>query len=120
MAHKAFALVPATWQREDLNGNTPRCPICGAVPKAKNHLHVGANDVYGRAGEKDSDGLLNLNLAEWLHFPRVLRIKRFVGIRGLSCRVGAFLAEKVSEGHLWALVMLQDIHHELTGLRGRL
>jgi hypothetical protein len=52
--------------------------------------------------------LLAAGVVDWLLFPRVLRLKRTVPLRGLSSKVGAYLAIQVQKGRVWARVMLAD------------
>jgi len=49
--------------------------------------------------------MLASGVAEAL-YPRVLRLKRTVPLRGLSAKTGEYLALKVYEGRSWARVML--------------
>lgn len=94
---RTFCLVPHHWTPEDVNSR--RC-------RDRSHLHLSYRE------QKD---LLESGLAEWLCFPRVLRLKRQAGIRGLSCRVGAELAVAKQKRKLWAEIMIREIFRRLEG-----
>ena len=91
MARRNFCLVNAHWTSSDVQ--THRC-FDGS------HAHV---------SREERNELLAGGLAEWLLFPRVLRLKRTVSLRGLSCKVGEYLATQVQLGHAWARVMVAGI-----------
>jgi hypothetical protein len=73
------------------------------------HYHVSREEAYDmeRRGE-----------AEWLQEPLSRRAKGVLrilqanyGLRGLSCKMGATLAEALRNKETWAQVMLKDIRH---------
>ena len=98
MARK-LCLVPNWWTPEDIPGRR-----CGD----RSHMHVSF---------REKKELLEANLAEWLLFPRVLRFKRQLSLRGLSCRVGGELACAHYERQLWANLMIREIFQRPDRLR---
>ena len=99
MARKNFCLVPAFWSREELQRHR-----CG-------------DGSHGHLTLAQRNELLEHGVVEWLLFPRVLKLKRQMGLRGLSCRVGARLAEGVERREPWALVMLAEVRGEMESRR---
>ncbi len=90
MARRNFCLVPAHWTPREVQEH--RCD----------------DGSHGHITLAERNELLGAGLADWLAFPRVLRMKRTVPLRGLSCKVGAYLALQVQLGRTWARVMLAD------------
>jgi len=90
MARRNFCLVGAHWTPSEVQAH--RCD----------------DGSHGHITREERNELLAAGLAEWLAFPRVLRLKRTVPLRGLSCKVGAYLATQVHLGRAWARVMLAD------------
>lgn len=90
MARRVFCLVAAHWTPTEVQ--THRCD----------------DGSHGHITREERNELLSAGLAEWLAYPRVLRLKRTVPLRGLSCKVGAYLATQVQKGRAWARVMLAD------------
>jgi len=73
------------------------------------HYHVSREEAYDMERRGD---------AEWLREPKSRRdkgvlqiLKKNYGLRGLSCKVGATLAEGLRNKETWARVMLKDIRH---------
>ena len=95
MARKNFCLVPAFWSRDELQRH--RC----------------SDGSHGHLTLAQRNELLEHGVVEWLLFPRVLKLKRQIGLRGLSCKVGGRLAVGVERRELWALVMLAEVRGEM-------
>ena len=88
MARRTFCLVGAHWTACDVQAH--RCDD-------GSHSHI---------TREERNELLAADLADWLAFPRVLRLKRTVPLRGLSSKVGEYLATQVQQGRAWARVMV--------------
>jgi hypothetical protein len=94
---KRYCLVPATWNLADCSAHS-----CGDG----SHVHLSRAQLW----DLEADGLI-----EWMHRPAnrhdkgIVQLRRLVGTRGLSARVGAVLAEAVRLRLDWALLMLSDI-----------
>jgi hypothetical protein len=91
MARRNVCLVPAHWTPAEVQAH--RC-------SDGSHIHV----TYAERAE-----LLAAGVAAWLVYPRVLRMKRTVPLRGLSAKTGAYLASQVRAGRAWARTMLAQI-----------
>jgi hypothetical protein len=97
MSYKRYCLVRPSWTPDDCARHT-----CDD----RSHIHLSRSQLA--ALEAD-------DLVEWLHQPvnrhdkGIVRLRRLLPARGLSCRVGAELAEAVQRGLAWARVMLADI-----------
>jgi hypothetical protein len=90
--------------------------LYGAVDRATAARQIG---LLGAAYTGHRDSLLARGDIEWLCFPGVLRIVEpaystkatQITIRGLSCRVGPYLAQKLRQRTGWAEVFLADMYH---------
>ena len=91
MARRNFCLVAAHWTPREVAAH--RC-------SDGSHVHIS----FAERAE-----LLAAGAAEWVVFPRVLRMKRTVPLRGLSAKAGEYLAAQVRARRAWARVMLADI-----------
>jgi hypothetical protein len=98
MAHTVFCLIPHHWTLEDLALN----PCSG-----NSHAHLSR----GQAAE-----FFSANTVDELREPSrkikgVLRLKRSIAVRGLSCRVGETLCVALADSSSrdWALTMLWSI-----------
>jgi hypothetical protein len=91
MARRTFCIVAAHWTASEVQVH--RC-------YDGSHAHV---------TREERNELLAGGLADWLIFPRVLRLKGTVPLRGLSCKVGAYLASQVQQGRAWARVMVANV-----------
>lgn len=96
---RRFCLVPHYWTAEEVAAR--RC-------RDGSHLHLSYRE------QKD---LLDTDLIEWMVFPRVLRLRRQLPLRDLSCRVGEELAVAKQHHKLWAEIMLREIYRQLEGGR---
>ncbi len=90
MARRSFCLVAAHWTPHEVQ------------------VHRCDDGSHGHITREERNELLGAGLAEWLVFGRVLRLKRVVPLRGLSCKVGLYLAMQVQLGRAWARAMLAD------------
>jgi len=93
MARRNFCLVPAYWTAREVQSH--RCD----------------DGSHGHITLRERNELLAAQVADWLAFPRVLRLKRTVPLRGLSCKVGEYLASQATSGRAWARVMLAEVLH---------
>jgi hypothetical protein len=91
MARRTICLVPAHWTPREVQAH--RC-------SDGSHGHV----TFAERAE-----LLTAGVAEWLVFPRILRMKRTMPLRGLSAKTGEYLAGQVRAGRDWARTMLADM-----------
>lgn len=121
---RCYCLLP-----EEANPEAARNLHCGVG----GHSHLNFTELYGavdyvaasreiaQLGAKylGRDGLLERAEVEWLCFPRVLRLRRepekakqqSVQLKGLSCKVGPYLAEqlrRLPEG-TWPHVMFAEM-----------
>jgi len=91
MARRTVCLVPGHWTPREVAAH--RCTD-------GSHVHIS----YAERAE-----LLAAGVAEWVVFPRVVRMKRTVPLRGLSTKAGEYLAAQVRAGRAWARTMLADM-----------
>lgn len=105
MSAKRYCLVPPTWDAQDCARHT-----CDD----HSHVHLSRSQLW----ELEAD-----DLVEWLLRPvrradkGVVRLRRVIPARGLSCRVGAALADAIERlldapkntRLAWARVMLADV-----------
>jgi hypothetical protein len=91
MARRKVCLVPAHWTAREVAAH----PCSDG-----SHVHIS----YAERAE-----LLAAGVADWVVFPRVVRLKRTVPIRGLSAKTGEYLAQQVRAGRAWARTMLADM-----------
>jgi len=91
MARRIVCLVPAHWTPREVAAH--RC-------SDGSHIHIS----YAERAE-----LLAAGVADWVVFPRVVRLKRTVPLRGLSAKTGAYLATQIYAGRAWARTMLADM-----------
>jgi hypothetical protein len=94
---KRYCLVPARWTPDDLARHS-----CAD----RSHVHLSRSQVW----DLEREGLL-----EWVRRPisraekGIVKIRRIVAARGLSCRIGEALAEGLRLRLPWARAMLADI-----------
>jgi len=88
MARQPICLVPVHW--------TPR----------EVHAHSCSDGSHGHISHAERRQLMAAGLVDYVVYPRVLRMKRTVPLRGLSTRTGEYLAVQLYEGHAWARVLL--------------
>ena len=88
MSHKCICLVPAHWTAREVQAH--RC-------SDGSHIHI----THAERREMMAGGLV-----EYVLYPRVLRLKRTVPLRGLSAKTGEYLALQLYEGRAWARIML--------------
>jgi len=126
-----YCLIPRRWTLEKLKAG-PACYSPGS------HPHLTTEDLYGprplssypRAVVYDpgsshikksfvgEGGQLDLGLVKWLRYPKVLQVAyqpailTGAQIRGLSARVGEYLANASRRHEPWAAMMLIDIHRQ--------
>jgi hypothetical protein len=87
----------------------PQQPIC-LVPvhwtPREVHRHSCSDGSHIHISHAERRQLMAQDLVEYVVYPRVLRMKRTVPLRGLSAKVGEYLAVQLYEGRSWARVML--------------
>jgi hypothetical protein len=96
MSNKNLCLVPAHWTAREVQMH--RC-------SDGSHIHI----THAERREMLASGLV-----EYVLFPRVLRLKRTVPLRGLSAKTGEYLAVSVYRGRAWARAMLADMLRSTT------
>jgi hypothetical protein len=105
LSAKVYCLIPHDWTLTKLASRV--CSDCS-------HIHLSKSQAYEQ---------LNLNLAEELRdcvedrrgklvVKGVLRMKRKIGIRGMSCRLGEAITVAVRLKEPWAEVMLSNIRRQ--------
>jgi hypothetical protein len=88
MAQQPICLVPVHW--------TPR----------EVHAHSCSDGSHIHISHAERRQLIAAGLADYVVYPRVLRMKRTVPLRGLSAKVGEYLAVQLYAGRAWARTML--------------
>ena len=88
MARQPICLVPVHW--------TPR----------EVHRHSCSDGSHAHISHAERRRLIAAGVADYVVYPRVLRMKRTVPLRGLSARTGEYLATQLYDGYAWARVML--------------
>jgi hypothetical protein len=91
MSNKCLCLVPAHWTSREVQLH--RC-------SDGSHIHI----THAERREMLAGGLV-----EYVLYPRVLRLKRTVPLRGLSAKTGEYLALQIYRGSAWARTMLADM-----------
>ncbi|HVN08110.1 MAG TPA: hypothetical protein VMS37_13800 [Verrucomicrobiae bacterium] len=91
MARQPICLVPVHW--------TPR----------EVHRHSCSDGSHTHISHAERRRLIAAGVADYVVYPRVLRMKHTVPLRGLSARTGAYLAVQIYEGCAWARTMLSAI-----------
>jgi hypothetical protein len=105
LSAKVYCLIPHDWTLTKLSSR-----VCSD----SSHIHLSKSQAYEH---------LKFNLAEELRefiedrrgrliSKGVLRVKRKIGIRGMSCRLGEELTIAVRLKEPWAEVMLSNIRGE--------
>jgi hypothetical protein len=88
MSRKPICLVPVHWTPREVHAHP-----CGDG----SHIHI---------THAERRQLIAAGVADYVVYPRVLRMKRTVPLRGLSSKTGEYLAVKLYEGRAWARVLL--------------
>lgn len=88
--------MPSNWSTDRIAARQ-----CGD----RNHIHLSRRQVW----ELEQSGLIEWVLRGGRHEKGVIRQRRIIPVRGLSCRVGAALVEALGLGAAWARTMLADI-----------
>ena len=88
MARQPICLVPVFWTTREV------------------HRHSCSDGSHIHISHAERRRLIAADVVEYVVYPRVLRMKRTVPLRGLSARTGEYLAEKLYDGYAWARVML--------------
>jgi hypothetical protein len=93
---KRYCLVPGSWDAE--RSGPLRC-------EDRTHPHLSDSDVW------DFD---RLGIVEYVRHPTrkekgIVKLRRLISQRGLSCRVGEHLAEALRRRLSWAHAMRADI-----------
>ncbi|HUJ41266.1 MAG TPA: hypothetical protein VLW54_12030 [Candidatus Acidoferrales bacterium] len=88
MARNLICLVPVHW--------TPR----------EVRAHSCSDGSHRHISNAERRRLIAAGVADYVVYPRVVRMKHTVPLRGLSARTGEYLAEKLYDGYAWARVML--------------
>jgi len=91
MARQPICLVPVHW--------TPR----------EVHRHSCSDGSHIHITHAERRQLMAQDLVEYVLYPRVLRLKRTVPLRGLSARTGEYLAGQIYAGCAWARTMLANM-----------
>jgi hypothetical protein len=88
MAQRPICLVPVHW--------TPR----------EVHRHSCSDGSHAHITHAERRQLLAAGVADYVVYPRVLRMKHVVPLRGLSSKAGEYLAMQLYAGRAWARTML--------------
>lgn len=88
MARQPICLVPVHW--------TPR--------EVRAHSCTDGSHIHISNAERRQ--LIAAGVADYVVYPRVLRMKRTVPLRGLSAKTGEYLAVQLYAGRAWARTML--------------
>lgn len=96
MLRKPICLVPVHWTPREVRAH---CCSDGS------HIHI---------THAERRQLIAAGLADYVVYPRVLRMKRTVPLRGLSAKTGAYLAVQIYAGRAWARTMLAHMLRSTT------
>jgi hypothetical protein len=88
MSRKPVCLVPVHW--------TPR----------EVHAHSCSDGSHIHISHAERRQLIAAGVVDYVIYPRVLRMKRTVPLRGLSAKTGEYLAVQLYAGRAWARTML--------------
>jgi hypothetical protein len=91
MSRKPICLVPAHWTPREVQSH---CCSDGS------HIHI---------THQERRQLMAAGVVDYVVYPRVLRMKRTVPLRGLSAKTGEYLATQLYAGRAWARTMLAAI-----------
>jgi len=83
MARQPICLVPVHWTPREVHAHS-----CSDG----SHIHI----TYAERRQ-----LIAAGLADYVVYPRVLRMKRVVPLRGLSAKTGEYLASQIYAGRAW-------------------
>jgi len=88
---KPICLVPVHWTPREVQAHN-----------CWDHSHIHISHAERRQ-------LIAAGVADYVVYPRVLRLKRIVPLRGLSTKTGEYLATQIYAGRAWARTMLANM-----------
>jgi len=96
MSQRLICLVPVHWTLREVQRHS--CTD-------GSHIHI---------THTERRQLIAQGVADYVVYPRVLRLKRVMPLRGLSAKVGEYLAMQLYDGRAWARIMLAHMLRSTT------